>query len=174
MKVVDFSFPATDTPASSTTMSERLVPPPSRPMAVARELVKVLFTLPDGLILRNHRGDFFRWGGTRWPEIDRRDVRAAAYQFLEHAEYVNPDDGQVKPFAPTQRKITDVLDALCAVVLADSAQDAPFWIHGVGTPPAHEIVSMRNGLLHVPTRTLRPTAPSSSTITRSRLRSSGR
>ena len=113
-------------------------------------------------------------GGTRWPEIDRRDVRAAAYQFLEHAEYVNPDDGQVKPFAPTQRKITDVLDALCAVVLADSAQDAPSGFTGSGrhlrmkSSPCETACSMsRRGRCD-------PTAPSSSTITRSRLRSSGR
>ena len=50
---------------------------PTHPMLVARELVKVLYSLPDGgLTLRDHRGDFYRWTGTHWPETDKRDVRA--------------------------------------------------------------------------------------------------
>jgi putative DNA primase/helicase len=132
-----------------------VVPPPSHPMSVARELVKSLYTLPAGLILRDHRGDLYRWDGARWPEIDKRDVRAAAYQLLEHAHYNDPKEG-MKPFAPSRRKIDDVVDALRAIVLVDSAADAPFWIDRHADPPAHEFISMTNGLLHVPTRTLRP------------------
>jgi putative DNA primase/helicase len=125
-------------------------------MSVARAVVKAIYTLPAGLILRNHRGDFYRWDGMRWPEIDKRDVKAAAYQLLEHATYVHPDDGVVKPFAPTQRKISDVLDALSAIVLVRSDADAPFWIDHQADPPAQELIAMTNGLLHVPTRTLHP------------------
>ena len=135
---------------------ELVLPAPSRPMSVARELVKALYTLPAGLILRNHRGDFYRWDGMRWPETDKRDIRASAYQLLEHATYVHPDDGTVKPFAPTQRKISDVLDALSAITLIDSAADTPFWIDQRMDRPAHELISMTNGLLHVPSRTLHP------------------
>ena len=62
-----------------------------------------------------------------------------------------------------------MIDALKAVIMLDSAADAPCWIDGTNAPPAGEAVSMGNGLLHVPTRTLcSPTRRGSSTITRCR------
>jgi putative DNA primase/helicase len=132
-----------------------VLPPPGQPMRVARALVRALYTTPAGLILRNHRGDFYRWDGTHWPEVETRDVRAEAYHFLEHAIYFHPKEGPT-PFAPTQRKISDVLDALSAITLVESGADAPFWIDHRTVPPAQALIAMTNGLLHVPTRTLHP------------------
>jgi putative DNA primase/helicase len=126
-------------------------------MAVAREIVRNLYQHDDGLVLRDHRGDLYQWSGTCWPEIDRRDVRGAVYAFLEHADYDHPKEG-LTAFAPSRRKVDDVLDALRAVVILDSRLDAPTWTtpHTLG---ASEIVAMRNGLLHVPTQTLLPHTP---------------
>jgi putative DNA primase/helicase len=129
------------------------VSPPGQPMRVARELVKALYTLPGGIILRSHRGDFYRWDGTRYLEIAHRDVRRGAYDYLEPAVYLHPEHGWL-PFAPTQRKVADILDALQAVVFIESRPDAPLWIDHSKTPPAPETVAMTNGLLHVPTRIL--------------------
>ena len=138
---------------------ERLGPPPSRPMAVARDLAKALYTDSEGrVLLRAHRGDFYRWNGTCWREIDKRDVRGAAYQWLEHATYDHKRDGVV-PFDPSRRKIDDVIDALRAVVLLDSTVEAACWTKGTTDPAASEMISMTNGLLHVPTRTLHPHTP---------------
>jgi putative DNA primase/helicase len=50
-----------------------------------------------------------------------RTSRRSAYGFLEHAKYRHPEDVLV-PFAPTCRKIDDVIDALRAVVLAAVAR----------------------------------------------------
>ena len=137
----------------------RMVPAPSKPMAVARDLGKALYTDGDGrVLLREHRVDFYRWNGTCWREIDKRDVRGAAYRWLEHAAYVHPKDGLV-PFDPSRRKIDDVIDALRAVVLLNSTEEAPCWTDGTTDPPANELISMTNGLLHVPTRTLLPHTP---------------
>ena len=47
-----------------------------------------------------------------------------------------------------------MIDALRAVVLLDSFAEAPCWINGTIDPPANEMISMTNGLLHVPTRVL--------------------
>ena len=131
----------------------RIVPSPTDPMAVSRELVNELYTTPDGLVLRNHRGDFFWWDGRCWPDLDTRDVRATAYQFLEHATFEHPKKGSV-PFKPTRSKIDNVIDATRAIVFVDSRTEAPTWTGGTTTFPATEIISMLNGLLHVPTRTL--------------------
>jgi putative DNA primase/helicase len=134
------------------------VSPPGQPMRVARELAQALYTLPGGLILRSHRGRYHRWDGTRYLELDRRDVHRLAYEYLEPAVYLHPQQGW-QPFAPTQRKIADVLDALQAVAGVESRPDAPLWIDRRETPAALEIVAMTNGLLHVPTRILHPHSP---------------
>ena len=139
--------------------TSRVVAPPSSPMAVARDLARSLYTDSNGrVVLRDHRGDFYQWNGTCWRELDRRDVRGAAYEWLEHSTYHHKKDGLV-PFDPSRRKIDDVIDALCAVVRLDSSLEAPCWIDGTPAPPADKLISMTNGLLHVPTRTLLPHTP---------------
>ena len=132
------------------------LPPPGQPMAVAREILKRLYTLPAGEIIRAHRGDFYRWNGQCWPEVEDRDVRAQVYGLLEHATYWHPEKEESLPFAPTQHKVADVLDALKAIVLQPSATEPPFWIDHRTTPPATEVIALTNGLLHLPTRTLAP------------------
>ena len=153
-------FGARPQPAADSGERARDVSPPSRPMAVARELAQALYTDSDGLVLlRDHRGDFYRWNSRCWPEIDKRDVRGAAYGWLEHATYYHPKTGKLEGFDPTRRKIHDVMDALRAVVLLDSSAEVPCWTNGTTDPPANEMISMTNGLLHVPSRTLRPHTP---------------
>jgi len=127
-------------------------------MGVARQLVKTLYTMPAGLVLRSHRGDFYHWHGTHWRDVDRRDVRARAYEFLEGAHYMHPEDGLL-PFAPTQHKITDVLDALQAITLVESRTDLPLWIDRRLEPCVTETIALANGLLDVKTRILHPHTP---------------
>ena len=137
-----------------------VVPSPSSPMAVARALAAEVFTSADGaLTLRQHRGGFYCWSGRHWPAIPGLDVRGIAYVWLEHGQYHHPEKDELQAFNPTRRKIDDLIDALKAVVMLDSAAEAPCWIDGTATLAAEEIVSVANGLLHVPTRAVLPHAP---------------
>ena len=136
-----------------------VVPPPSNPMAVARRFVEALYMLPGGrLILRTHRGDFFAWTGTHYGEITRADVHARAYAFVEHAVYLHPEKGPL-PFAPTQRKIADLFDALKGITHVESRPDAPLWIDRRDEPAITDTIAMTNGLLDVRTRILHPHTP---------------
>ena len=92
--------------------------------------------------------------------MDANDVRGEAYRQLEHAQYKHPKN-EMQPFAPSQGKIDNVVDALRAVVELDTNAAAPCWTDAAGSvrPPANEIVPMANGLLHVPTRTLQSHTP---------------
>ena len=135
----------TEQTTDSDTSGARVVSSPSKPMPVARDLAQALYTDSDGrVLLRDHRGDFYRWNGTCWREIDKRDVRGAAYGWLEHASYCHEKNGVV-PFDPSRRKIDDVIDALRAVVLLDSSAEAPCWTGSTTDPPANELISMTNG-----------------------------
>ena len=129
-------------------------PGPFTPMEVARELASTFFSDDGILTLRNYRGDFYRWSGQHWPMMAVLDIRSIAYQWLEDAHFEHPEKDELQRFNPACRKINDVIDALKAVVLLDSEDDAPCWTDETTGPPANEIVSMTNGLLHLPTRTL--------------------
>ena len=72
---------------------------------------------------------------------------------------MHPEEGPV-PFAPTRRKIDDVLDALRAIVLVDSAIDPPTWIDDQYAPAGHRDRSRwRTGCCTSPTRKLLPHTP---------------
>lgn len=142
--------------ATNTDQEARIVPPPTNPMGVARELVGERYTHTDGrLVLRSHKGDFYRWDGTCWPEAEARAVRGAAYQWLEDAVYMKVKDGvpEPTPWDPTARKVNDLVDALKAIAHLDGTVEAPAWLEG-GSWSAGEIVPVQNGLLHFPTRQL--------------------
>jgi putative DNA primase/helicase len=122
--------------------------------SVATELVKDLYTRADDLLLQAHRSDFYAWDGTRWPEVELRAVKKVLYRWLEHAVYVQKSQDGVRlvEWSPTRRKVDEVVDALRAVVHLDGNVEVPAWLDGTEDPNPTEIVPMRNGLLHVPSR----------------------
>ena len=134
------------------------MPPPDNPMAVARVL------LPEwdyeGLsTLRNWRGQWMRWEGAHWSEVDDAALRADLYPRVEHATFtVINKEGETKevPWAPNRRKIADLLEAVAAVTHLPSSVDAPAWIAGQGPDV---VVACRNGVLDVSTRKLSAPTP---------------
>ncbi len=139
------------------------MPPPSNPLAVARRLLPD-WQHPDtgALTCRRWRGCWMHWTGTAWREWDDAQVRATMYRRLEHAVYDSgPDrDGepQVRDWAPTRQKISNLLDALGAITLLPGEVDAPSWLDP-GEPNSGPIVACRNGLLRIRDRALLPHRP---------------
>lgn len=153
---------------------ERDMPPPTNPMAVARQLAPAWHHKETGLQTRRYwRGTWMRWEGSYWREMDDQEVRASLYKKLEHSWYVAglDKDGKevIKPWSPTKRKISDLMEAISAVTHLRPSVDAPEWIsrdglsrdsehsytHGVESP----IVACTNGLLRVQDRELLPLTP---------------
>jgi hypothetical protein len=67
-----------------------VVPAPEDPMAVARAFLEERYKREDDLLLRHHRGSFYRWTGTCWPEDEDQRVKSELYQWLEPALYYRP------------------------------------------------------------------------------------
>ncbi|MFF9117282.1 phage/plasmid primase, P4 family [Streptomyces massasporeus] len=135
-------------------------PPPSNPMAVARVLLPSWTDEEQRPTLLHWRGQWMQWEGTYWRELDAAEVRAVAYKELEHAQYEDetPKGGtELKPWAPTKRKVSDLLEAMSAIRILPPTVDAPAWTDGreQRTP----VVACTNGLLDVTSRELRPLTP---------------
>jgi hypothetical protein len=136
-------------------------PAPTDPLAVARHLVKVAGLRDDGGVLTTRwwRGGFYAWTGTHWNAAADPAVRARLYRLLEHARHWRTNkDGtpELVAWAPTRRKVGDVLEALQAVVYLDEWTEPPAWVDGDGSG---RLLALRNGLLHLPTRRLQAHSP---------------
>ncbi|SBW20445.1 hypothetical protein FDG2_1694 [Candidatus Protofrankia californiensis] len=137
-------------------------PPPTNPMRVARRILPT-WTFQGQSTLRSWRGSWMRWERTHWSEVDDREVRSGLYRRLEEASFVfvtSKGAEEVKPWAPSKRKIADLLEAMAAITHLSSTIDAPSWTDPMRAPAAEgPVVSCANGLLHVPTRELHDHTP---------------
>jgi putative DNA primase/helicase len=157
-----------------------LVPAPTNPMAVARHLTPK-WSRSGILTLRHWRGTWMAWAGSHWRELDDQQTRTSLYRHLEHAVYLHPgkdgDSGEERPWAPTARKVSDLMQAIAAVTHLSPRIDPPAWIGppadplttpGSALPTAPSgpaaagqgpIVACANGLLRVADRTLTDLTP---------------
>lgn len=139
------------------------LPAPTNPMAVARQLIPDWQTEDGHLVWRRWRGSWMRWNGTSWREVDEQQVRASLYKRLEHAIYTagtdKDDEPEIRDWAPTKQKISNLLDALTAITLLPTDTDAPAWINGEDNPDDGPLVACQNGLLRIRDRVLLPHGP---------------
>jgi putative DNA primase/helicase len=132
----------------------RTLPPPTNPMATARELIAEKHHGNGALMLRHWRGSWMRWDRGVWAEIEERTVRADAYRQTEHAVYVHAskDGEELRQWAPNRHKCTDLLEAMAAVAHLTNTVHPPAWIDGASGPA--QIVVCKNGMLDVASREL--------------------
>lgn len=113
-----------------------------------------------------HRGGVFhRYRAPGYAAIEDALIRAELYAFLDTA-LRQTKTGKIAPFQPTRPKVDLVLDAIRSLCHLDGARPLPCWLE-----PAHEnewdamdTIAAKNGLVHLPTRTLRAAAPAFFTL----------
>jgi putative DNA primase/helicase len=129
-------------------------------MAVARQFMDEHHVRDGAYVLRNHRGDFYEWRTTHWAAVGQSDVTAWLYTWLEHAYWIRMTASRAveEPFQPNRSKIANVVAALQAITHVEDELDPPGWL-ARSLLPATDIVSVENGLLHVPSRSLSPHTP---------------
>lgn len=133
-----------------------VLPSPAQPLAVARMLVGDCLLCDDVYVLRRWRGGWWRWERTHWSEIEDTVADKIVYDYTEHAQYFGKD-GDLLPWAPTRFKVGNVQHALGSIIHLDRETQPPAWTMFVTErPKARDLVSVRNGLLHVQTRELYP------------------
>jgi putative DNA primase/helicase len=133
----------------------RLLPPPSAPMAVARLFVEMHCLHEQARTIQCWGGSWWTWRATHWAEVGERTVRSLLYHFTESAIYLDPKGNPV-PWAPTRRRIGDLLEALAAICILPQEFAQPCWLDGRASG---QIVAVENGLLDIDSRLLYPHTP---------------
>ena len=119
---------------------------PSTPSVSAREFIK-----RQPAPLRFWRDDFYRWVGTHYEKTDDAQIRAEVYRFLDHALTYNG-----KPFKTSKNKVSEVIDALKALVLVFS---------GVEPGAESDRIVFKNGVFRLSTKKLEPHDPQRFSLT---------
>lgn len=127
----------------------RLLPAPTNPMAVARELLDVNRLTESRLWWL---GDFYEWTGTHWQVWPSSSVDKWLYTQTEHALYMTGGrDAHQVAWAPTTRRITDLRNALGVGVLQRLEQ--------LKSDDGAGFVAFSNGVLNLATMELLPHTP---------------
>jgi putative DNA primase/helicase len=132
-----------------------VLPPPSEPMAVARLFVELHCQHERLLTIRCWNGSWWTWRTTHWGEVHERTVRSLLYHFTENALYLDAKRVLV-PWAPTRRKVGDLLEALAAISFLRQDFAQPCWLDGRASG---QIVAVANGLLDIDSQLLNPHTP---------------
>ncbi|WP_242581413.1 DNA primase family protein [Streptomyces sp. MST-110588] len=166
--------PAPDATPAPVAADAEVVPAPTHPMAVARHLAPQ-WEVNGLLTLRHWRGSWMLWQGSHWRELDDQQMRTSLYRQLEDAVYwylpPRQSEPELRDWAPTGRKVADLMQAIAAVTHLPPTIDPPSWIDPPGhvlsrqaPPPALHtdrgpLVACANGLLRVTDRALMDLTP---------------
>jgi putative DNA primase/helicase len=131
-----------------------LVIDPGAPLDIARLFLTRKHTVGQIRTLHHHRGAFYAWNGTSYPEAEEASLRAELYEFLDQCVR-----GDARPFKPTMARVSQILDALKAASIVSGSIEAPSWLDNVPDLAPGDIIACGNGLLHLPTFDLLPPSP---------------
>jgi putative DNA primase/helicase len=135
------------------TASHNLILNPLTPWDSGLAFIETKYTAGETRTLLHQDGVFYGWTGTHYPTINPDTIRSEVYYFLDSADCMTKD-GNLLPFAPTARRVTDVVDALKGATNLSGCHP-PRWLSDASNNlPPFEIIACQNGLVHVPTRKL--------------------
>ena len=119
------------------------------PVPTARAFVEEQYTSGSVPTLRHWQDDFLAWDGVRYQPVSNADMRAQLYRLFEQHRVGLNGRGPVD----------NALDALKALVNVPSSKAMPGWLCLIEPAPVSELIAVRNGLLHIPSRGLLPHDP---------------
>ena len=148
-------------------VEERVFDPFDYP-EIASAIWRVKFGGPDNSTLRKWNGEWYEYTGTHYDELDDDTLGVKVHRFLANSQRFGPMVEGVRSapvaFKPKKSAIEETLVALRSLTHLRT-ETAPAWDTRARRDPvfaglaAADIVSLGNGLFHLPTRTLLPHTP---------------
>ena len=137
---------------------ERPILDPRDPLPSARALMSARYMADDEKALHHHRGVFYEWTGACYREADNDSILARIWDYLDGAKRLGKELEEI-PFQPNRSSVENVFAALKAVSNLPAHIEPPTWLADSDMPPAHELLPVKNGLLHLPSGTLYRPSP---------------
>ena len=137
-----------------------LILSPSAPLVSARQFIGRLHTAEGVRTLHHQNASFYTWERSHYIEHAPEETRATLYRFLDTA--MTYDDEELVAFNPTRAKVANVQEALAAEAQLSRAI-RPAWLASDDTNPG-DVISCRNGLLHLPSKKTRDHTPTFFTL----------
>lgn len=135
---------------------------PKNTLATAKMMVQTNFMTESGVTLARYMDEWYLHNGQCFKTTRESDIRAKTWYFLDRCLKSGPK-GSLIAFMPTKGQVDATVDALCAVTSIGNVHP-PCWREGYSGPHPKDLISLKNGLLHVPTRQLLPHTPGFFTI----------
>jgi putative DNA primase/helicase len=123
----------------------------------AKEFMKRNYLKQDEFTLLHHQATFYKWTGTHYAEVPVEEMKSDVWHFLAEAQSLDTK-GKVIPYDPNNVSVANTFEALAAHGQLQGKIKFPYW-QGIAPVPTSEILSCKNGLLHMPTRRLLPHTP---------------
>ena len=138
-----------------------LILDPSDPYPGAAEIVDLHFRADQQRLLHEQHGSFYEYDGVRYAPAEEAEIRSRLWAIAAEAKrWAGKEEPELKAFQPTTTKLNNLLDALRACCHLAAEIEPPCWLEErSGDPPPENLVSMANGILHLPTRQLRIHTP---------------
>lgn len=126
---------------------DKYYPAPHRPMAVARQLKKNIFSHNETPIIRYWQDSWWRFNGRHWQETKAFTLRGPIYNELEGAVYYD-DKRDVRNWNPGRDKVSQVLEPLAILTTLDDDTTAPCWLDEStdNHPSAENLIVLANGV----------------------------
>ena len=104
-----------------------LVFDPGNPLPTAQSFVNSKFQFGNVPTLRHYNGQFYRWDGSCYREMESATIIALLYRFLKDA-YIRTKEG-LEPFRPNSSRVSEVRKALRAYThLPATSASPPAWL----------------------------------------------
>ena len=136
---------------------------PHEPLMSARVFIAHRYLIDEILTLQHQAQVYYNYQPqlNAYQQRDDAAVRAEMYMFLESAKMEVEIKGEMVevPFQPNRTKVDNVLDALRAVCHLPKEKQAPCWLNDDDDFDPLDLIVVRNGLLHIPTRELLSATP---------------
>jgi putative DNA primase/helicase len=127
------------------------------PMEIAELWLRQKHTLEGQIVLRKMADTWYRYNGRHYAKIDTDTaLRGGLYAFLRDKKIRVHRGGtmMLEKYEATRAKISDIIDSMnhsCPIVATP-----PCWLDNEEAGVVTDMISFKNGILHVPTLTMQP------------------
>jgi putative DNA primase/helicase len=130
---------------------EEKVLPDSKPSTLAQSYLNRYHRMAGRYILRYYRGQWFRYNGTRYEEVEEEsEIRGPMYRWADDKKIIHRNtngEETIKPLECHRNTVNDIRDAMYDPCSIGAKSSVPCWINEADGPNPEDLIVFTNGIL---------------------------